>query len=600
MARKKTKLELTWIGKDKRPRLEPRILLEDHDISYAADRRVTEEDLFDNMLIHGDNLLALKALEQDFAGRIKCVYIDPPFNTGQAFEHYDDGVEHSVWLSLMRDRLLLLHSLLRPDGTIVVHIDDEELAYLIILLDEIFGRRNRCSIITFKQSSVSGPKSINPGLVTISNFVVVYAKDKASWSPNRVYVPVSRDSRYNSYITNYEMPFAQWEFSTLRAAFASRHGIEVRALKKAFGKKLDDELEAFVLDDPRRVIRLARVQPKDVNAQARESLVASIEQPHRVFRSERADKADYYFKAGQQLLFYSTKAHRLDGRWVTGQAASTIWGDLLSNNLHNEGGVRFPKGKKPEGLIKRILELTTDPGDWVLDSFAGSGTTGAVAHKMKRRWIMVELGEHCLSHVRPRLESVVAGTDGSGITKALDWKGGGGFRFYNLAPSLLEEDKWGNWVINRAYNKEMLAEAMCKLEGFRYAPSDTLFWMHGQSTETDYIYVTTQTLTHEQLQVISSEVGTSRTLLICCSAFRADTDQFANLTITKIPAAVLSRCEWGKDDYSLNVETVMGKELEPKPDDGPPEDGKPKRRRGKTPKVQDLLPLFAAAEGGEA
>ena len=293
----------------------------------------------------------------------------------------------------------------------------------------------------------------------------------------------------------------------------------------------------------------------------------------------------------------------------TGLTPATIWrADEVGTNDHAKkhlkllfgGEVRFDT-PKPEGLIERILHIATNPGDLVLDSFLGSGTTAAVAHKMGRSWVGVELGEHARTCCVPRLERVIAGMDSGGITSARNWKGGGGFRFYHLAPSLLEEDKWGNWVINSAYNKEMLAEAMCKIEGFRYAPSDSLFWMHGQSTETDFIYVTTQTLTHEQLQVISSEVGPERTLLICCSAFRADADQFPNLTITKIPAAVLARCEWGKDDYSLNVATVMGQEPEPEPDDPAPVDGKPKRGRGKAPKVQDLLPLFAAAtKGGEA
>lgn len=263
------------------------------------------------------------------------------------------------------------------------------------------------------------------------------------------------------------------------------------------------------------------------------------------------------------------------------------------------GEVRFDT-PKPEGLIERILHIATDPGDLVLDSFLGSGTTAAVAHKMRRSWVGVELGEHAKTCCLPRLERVVAGEDPGGITEASSWHGGGGFRFYRLAPSLLEEDKWGNWVINRAYNKEMLAEAMCKLEGFRYDPSPTVFWMHGRSTEADYIYVTTQTLTHEQLQVISAEVGPERTLLICCSAFRAELDELPNLTVKKIPAAVLARCEWGKDDYSLNVQTVMGEE----PEDSEPADGgsgsrgstggKKPKRKGRPPKMQEL-PLFAAA-----
>jgi adenine-specific DNA-methyltransferase len=211
---------------------------------------------------------------------------------------------------------------------------------------------------------------------------------------------------------------------------------------------------------------------------------------------------------------------------------------------------------KPERLLKRVIEIATNPGDLVLDSFAGSGTTGAVAHKMGRRWIMIELGEHCHTHIIPRLQKVIDGEDQGGISKAVNWQGGGGFRYYRLAPSLLQQDRWGQWVVNKEYNAEMLAAAICKLEGFTYAPSDAHFWQHGTSTENDFIYVTTQSLNAEQLQVLSDEVGEGKSLLVCCSAFRGSADRFPNLTLKKIPKMVLQKCEWAHDDYSLNVENL--------------------------------------------
>jgi len=211
---------------------------------------------------------------------------------------------------------------------------------------------------------------------------------------------------------------------------------------------------------------------------------------------------------------------------------------------------------KPERLLQRIIHIATDPGDIVLDSFAGSGTTGAVAHKMGRRWIMVELGEHCHTHIIPRMKKVIDGEDAGGITKAVDWKGGGGFRYYRLAPSLLEKDQWGRWVINPEFNAAMLAEAACKLEGFTYAPSDSIYWMQGRSTERDFIYVTTQNLSTDQLAQLSDEVGPERSLLVLCAAFRGRADQWPNLTVKKIPKQVLSRCEWAHDDYSLQVENL--------------------------------------------
>ncbi len=211
---------------------------------------------------------------------------------------------------------------------------------------------------------------------------------------------------------------------------------------------------------------------------------------------------------------------------------------------------------KPERLIQRILHIATNPGDLVLDSFLGSGTTAAVAHKMGRRWIGIELGEHCETHCLPRLKKVVDGEDPGGVTQAVRWNGGGGFRYYRLAPSLLEKDKWGNWVVSKEYNAAMLAEAVCKLEGFTYEPSDSLYWQHGHSTERDFIYTTTANLSHDQLQELSDEVGPERSLLVVCSAFRGRKEGYPNLTVKKIPNAVLTRCEWGKDDDSLKVENL--------------------------------------------
>jgi adenine-specific DNA-methyltransferase len=248
---------------------------------------------------------------------------------------------------------------------------------------------------------------------------------------------------------------------------------------------------------------------------------------------------------------------------ISGPPAPTVWLHSEVGNNHEareEAKAINPVDPfatpKPEKLLKRILDLATEPGDLVLDSFAGSGTTGAVAHKMRRRWIMVELGEHCQTHIIPRLKKVIDGEDSGGITDAVDWKGGGGFRYYCLAPSLLERDKWGNWIINKEYNGAMLAEALCKLEGFTYGPSDAIYWQHGRSTEGDFIYVTTAHLGHDQLQNLSEDVGPARTLLVMCTAFRGKPDRYPNLTVKKIPKQVLSRCEWGHDDYSLRVENL--------------------------------------------
>lgn len=568
----KPKLELTWIGKDVRPRLEPRILVEEPEFSHhAAGRR--DGDIFDNLLIHGDNLLALKALETDpnVRGKVKCVYIDPPFNTQQAMPNYEDGQEHSLWLSLMRERLELLSSLLSVDGSIFIHIDDNELAYLTVMADQIFGRSNRVAIVTFKQGSATGHKSINPGVVSTSNFILIYAKNKNAWKPNRVFVQRSggRDARYSQFVVNRDAHFSGWKFTTLMKAFSEWMGLPERGLKKSLGDEFEAKITEFVHENADAVIQPARPDYNAVSAAAREIIDASRSDPKTVFKLERGgDLSDMYFIDGQRLLFYKDKLKFIDGKWVAGEPLTSIWDDILSNNLHNEGHVEFPKGKKPESLIKRCFELATNSGDLVLDSFGGSGTTGAVAHKMGRRWIMVELKEHAKTHIVPRLKKVIDGTDKGGVTEAAGWKGGGGYRFARLAPSLLEKDVWGNWVVSKQYNPAMLAEAMCKHFNYTYAPSPDIYWMHGQASDAAYIYVTTNSLTFEQLRALSDEVGDTRSLLICCMAYEAKGESLPNLTLRKIPRVVLDACEWGKDDYSLKISALPM--MEDREEDTPP------------------------------
>ena len=593
MAKSNTRLELTWIGKENRPQLEPRILVEDPEKSYHAAQRVTDNDLFDNRLIFGDNLLALKALEQEFTGKIKCIYIDPPFNTGQAMEHYDDGVEHSIWLSLMRDRFELLQRLLMRGGTLAVHIDDNELGYLIVLLDEIFGRSNRLYIVTFKQGSATGHKAINPGCVNTTNYIVLYANGKTSWSPNRVFTGRERDARYGQFIVNIKDHYEEWKITTLMTAFAASRGLKEKDARQLV-KEQPELLDEYVLDNAKSVMQLARPNYNSVSAEARALIDRSQANPKCIYKLERQGYSDIYLIGGKRILFYSDKLKLIDGQYVAGEPLTTLWDDVLSNNLHAEGGVEFPKGKKPEALIKRVFDLATAPGDWVLDSFAGSGTTGAVAHKMGRRWIMVELGEHCHTHIIPRLRKVIDGEDQGGISKAVNWQGGGGFRYYKLGPSLIVKDEWDNPVINPEFNAAMLAEAMCKLEGFKFEPNADIYWQQGHSSETDFIYVTTQMMTWEMLAHLSDEVGPNRSLLICCGAFRCDVTQFDNLTVKKIPKAVLKKCEWGHDDYSLEIKNLPVRvEDEINRQDAKKEEGrKAARKFGKGKAKDEGLTLF--------
>ena len=567
---KKQKLELTWIGKEKRPKLEPRILLEDPEKSYHAKHRVTENDIFDNRLIFGDNLLALKALEQEFAGKIKCIYIDPPFNTGNAFEHYDDGLEHSIWLGLMRDRLEVLRNLLAQDGVIAVHLDNTEMAYLKVLMDEIFGRSNHLNTISMTTNDPSGFKATGSTVFSTVNYLLIYAKEWSSKPLKKVFIPKGYDSGYNKFLINPSEHYSEWKWIGINEAFCKAKGYkDTKHAKEQLKDLFDEELSEFAIKNASQVFQLVAIGG-GAAIKRKETIEKSKKNKGVVYVHPNEDVDDFYIANGRQIVFYKNRLLDIDGRLQPAELITDVWTDISWNGIAKEGGVKFKNGKKPEALVKRVLEMCTVAGDIVLDSFAGSGTTGAVAHKMGRRWIMLELGEHCHTHIIPRMKKVIDGEDPSGITKAVNWKGGGGFRYYRLAPSLLEKDKWGNWVINKEYNAAMLAEALCKLEGFTYAPSETVWWQHGHSTEQDFIYVTTQNLSASQLQALSEEVGEGRSLLVLCNAFRGISaakaaERWPNLTIKKIPKVVLSRCEWGHDDYSLNVQNLPMLEPEPEP-----------------------------------
>ncbi|WP_373509015.1 site-specific DNA-methyltransferase [Thiocapsa sp.] len=520
------KLELTWIGKENRPRLEPRILLEDPARSYHSKHRVKDQDLFDNRLIFGDNLLALKALEAEFAGKVKCVFIDPPYNTGSAFTHYDDGLEHSIWLSLMRDRMESIRRLLSDDGSLWITIDDNECHYLKVLCDEAFGRNNFVSNVVWQKTLTR--RNDARALSTAHDHVLVYSRSFDRFFVNKL---DSSDKQKATYQNRDNDPRGNW----LAVPF---HAPNIRP-----------NLTYEIITPSGRSLWPPKGRCWSTTRERFEELVADNRIYFGLDGNGMAQRKKFWNESENKMVPWTW--------WGYEEAGDNREANREAKEISELAGIESKfDTPKPEKLLKRILEIASNPGDLVLDSFAGSGTTGAVAHKMGRRWIMVELGEHCHTHIIPRLKKVIDGEDPGGITKAVDWKGGGGFRYYRLAPSLLEKDTWGNWVINRDYNAAMLAEALCKLEGFIYAPSDTLYWQHGYSTESDFIYITTANLNHEQLEQLSDEVGPERSLLVLCTAFRARADLYSNLTVKKIPRQVLSRCEWGRDDYSLRVENL--------------------------------------------
>lgn len=487
---KKGKLELTWVGKyDEEKPVEPRILIEDKDRSYG-------DPASENMLIHGENLIALQALQQEFAGKIKCIYIDPPYNTGSAFEYYDDGIEHSLWLSMMRPRLILLRELLADDGFIFVQIDDNEQAYLKVLMDEVFGRESYVNQIVWKRRG--GSANPTNRLNNVTDYILLYAK-----TPGTLINPVfTRDDEKTQEYIN-----------------------------KRFNKRTED---------------------------GRRYMLAPIERNEKLGLREnlRYEYKGYTPKWGWMMSKSNLEKMDNEGRlhWNSkgrpnrrvfedeykGQPVGSLWTDIFVINPMSGERVNF-EGQKPEALIKRILELSTADGDWVLDSFLGSGSTAVTAQKMKRKWIGIEMGEHAYTLCKTRIDSAIDGEQ-SGISKAVNWQGGGGYHFYELAPSLLvKNDKLPVYQINPTYTFEMLCEAICKIEGFKYKPQDIF---HGHSSEKRFIHVTKEFVNAEYIRSLSQHLGEGQSLLVYGTKIQSDMMLPDNIEVKKIPKDLLDKCSF--------------------------------------------------------
>lgn len=517
------KLELTWVGKDERPRLEPRILVEDAAKSYGDPKS-------GNILVFGDNLLALKALEQDFGGKVKCVFIDPPYNTGSAFAHYDDGLEHSIWLSLLRDRLEMLKRLLSFDGSIWITIDDAEGHYLKVLCDEIFGRGNFLGTVTWeKTTSIHNNATL---FSSATDMLLVYAKDITQFRMGRV----DRSQRnIGDYSNPDDDPRGPWASSPLHVSLTSgQRGKQYAATGKSSGLFPIINPHGEEIHPPKG--RCWGYAPETIEEFRKNNLL-------------------WWGKDGRN----QPRLKRFLNQNKEGVVPTTLW---LSEDVgHNqeakaENAILLPSVKelfstpKPERLIRRVLQLSTQTNDWVLDSFGGSGTTSAVAHKMGRRWIMVELGEHCHTHIIPRLCKVIDGTDQGGISETLGWKGGGGFKYFRLAESLLVRDKELStkeqpvYVINPRYDEAMLIRAICKVENFRYRHDGRL---HGVGSESRFLHVTTRLMTQAYLDSLTEDIGADQSLLVYCTRRACGLRLPENIEIKKIPRDLLEKCDFQED-----------------------------------------------------
>ncbi len=361
--------------------------------------------LRDNLLVHGENLATLRALAPVLAGQVRCVYIDPPYNTGASFEHYDDDADHAHWLASMRARLALLRELLTDDGLLFVQIDDRECAYLQVLLDELFGRARRLNVVVVKMSERSGLKMAHADrrLPKLKEYLLVYGKTaRAALRPLRVEKTGAAFERYLRYyaqlIENPDDPVERWRVVGVKDA-----------MRRAGMSTDEDAVRAYKLANAARVVY--RTNNRALAMLRFDTPTARVVSP---------TGRDYVWWEGKQMLFL---ADHVD------EGLGDLWTDLSTINLNKEGGVAFPNGKKPEALVRRVLQLATEPGDWVLDAYGGSGTTAAVAHKMGRRWITIEQGPQAATHCAERLRRVVEGRDEGGVTRDEGWRGGGGFRF---------------------------------------------------------------------------------------------------------------------------------------------------------------------------
>lgn len=569
------RLELTWIGKGEDPAIEPRILLHDSSKDYGDPNS-------ENMLIHGDNLLALKALEQHYAGQVKCIYIDPPYNTGSAFEHYDDNLEHSIWLRLMRSRLEILRNLLAPDGSIWIQIDDEEQAYLKVICDEVFGRNNFINMISVNMKNVAGASGggEDKRLKKNCEYILAYAKE---YSLLPLFNGPYQYTEISDLIQQYLDEGKSWKYTTVLVdpgqkeyvgstvdgdgneikvylrrnpimmsikQIAQRDGITEKEAYKKYG------VSVFQTTNAQSSIR-TRIMDYRSEQKIEEDLI-SIEYIPKTGKN-RGKIYEQFYKGDKCRLFVWLKdtSEIIDGELFKKDLQGTYWDmNPWMKNVAKEGGVDFGSGKKPEILISQIIEMTTTADELVLDSFLGSGTTAAVAQKLDRKYIGIEMGNQAYTHCKVRMDRVIDG-DQTGISQKVSWHGGGGYKFYELAPTLLEKDKHGNHVFSGKYNSEMLVAAVAKINGFYYSPDSEVFWKQGFSQDSSYIYVTTQYLTAAMLDGIAAELSPMENLLICASAFDVGLGKrYDNINVRKIPQSVLSKCEFGADNYNLNIVDV--------------------------------------------
>ena len=561
------KLELTWFDKEKEINVEPRILLENYELGYEKHPDgLFDNYYYDNMLIHGDNLLALKALENKYTGKIKCIYIDPPYNISAAGVPFDDNIEHSLWLNLMRSRIQIMYKLLDSDGMLATQIDDENYAYLYMLISEIFGKNN-LKTICVKMSEATGVKmaSVNKAgsIAKIKEYIILAKKDGIK-NLSMEMVPKGKwDNEYKTYCEN----ISDEELANIKRIIEDEERtIEdinyvdecVKKInfvnmndvaKRETGTNATDE---WCYKNANRIVQIATLTGGARDLAINKKSEFGNDCPS-AFSIVTAKKKMYIIKGSFNTETNLSRCKLLFADLYLSYNPGDMWSDIKTTGLDNEGGVDFKNSKKPERLIRRIIKLNTKPGDIVLDSFLGSGTTAAVAHKLNRRFIGIEMGEQAYTHCKKRLDLVIDGTEQGGISKEENWQGFGGYKFYEVAPTLITKDCFDEEIINKEYNADMLAAAVALHEGFTYNPDTNVFWKQSKANENSYLFVTTKHVAKSLIDAIKQSMNDDEFLIIACKSYDSDLGDIQNISIKKIPQMLLNKCEYGVDNYNLHI-----------------------------------------------
>lgn len=386
----------------------------------------------DNLIVKGNNLLALHSLKEEFAGQVKLIYIDPPYNTGSDAFKYNDSFNQSTWLTFMKNRLQAALTLLSEKGAIYVHIDHHQLGYLNVLLDEVFGKENKVQVIAIKTASPAGFKTVNPGPIDVTEYILFYTKNKSKFEFKKGYVPVSYNANYNLYLDK-DDDVSKWKFTPLKEKVISDAGFASEAeAKRKYGDLWSSIIKVMIEDFAyKNASNVVSVRDPHKPTDKLKELMSKSKNEEKVIEYQREDGSTMYLYKGGALAFYSNKMQELDGKMEVTELLTDFWNHISWAGIANEGGVKLKNGKKPEKLIKQIIELATNENDIVLDYHLGSGTTTAVAHKLNRQYIGLEQLNYGDNDSVTRMKNVIAG-DATGISKAVNWKGGGEFVYLEL------------------------------------------------------------------------------------------------------------------------------------------------------------------------